>query len=294
MTCSRARVIPTFLLALGLVGMPCSFLAAQGVSASGLPQELIKTGIRLGSAAKAVRTDLKISWYDWSTLERQVIVKRRERQLATDGFVEQVQRISTPYFVTDVRWRCEGADEIKNLYVAGVYESGDSVIERWVFTYPSAVDSAGNYVPLDERPFPMIAKRRIYQGDALGRVRSLGPDPLGRFVLFLTYDDPKLYRIDAVPGNPVSVALDTATEPYLANVGVITIARHATEGPHVRLGVGTRWEVDLKQPRKVIVLRDGDDDGVFDPPELLTMEQWAERGYGNATAWVPVCANGSM
>lgn len=141
---------------------------------------------------------------------------------------------------------------------------------------------------LTERPLPTLARRRIYRGETMGRIKSIAPDPLGRFLLFLTRENRTLYRID-FPGSSPAVLLDQGTTPYLANVGFIMVRQHATEGRHVHLCVGTSWETDLTQPRSVIILRDGDDDGQFDAPEVVSMAQWRAYGYDSAGAWVPVC-----
>jgi len=250
------------------------------------PFDMVKMG--LGTSAKAVRTDLKRSWYDWETLEKKVIVKRREREKVSDIFVQQVQELSTSFFVVDVRWRCDGTDQIKELFVAGIDSGGDSVIERWNFTYPAIPVPVGGDVPIDERPLPSVAREQVYRGNALGRVKTLSPDPDGRFVLFLTREARTLYRIDLPSGTPY-VEVDQNTVPFLASVGVVDVSRHVTEGLQYHLYGSSRWHQDHTLPQDVIILRDGDNDGVFDAPEVVDMQTWNQYGYDTGSAWLKIC-----
>jgi len=260
---------------------------------------MIKFGVGIGTSATAVRTEIKRSWYDWRTTEKEVHVIRRERQVG-QPFVEQRQVISTSYFVTDVRWRCDGATEIRELFVAGVYANGDAVIEKWEFSYPdSAVDSepinsngqvTSVYVPLSDRPLPTFSTTEIYRGTTIGRIRTIEPDPEGRFVLALTRETVTLYRIIILGGmaSPPAVKLSQATEPNLANAGTITILQHNSEGRQYHLGGGSRWSDDPSL-NWVIILRDGDNDGSFDPPEYVTAQQYKQYGYDQAGAWAKLC-----
>jgi len=268
----------------------CALLAVQGKTyGQEPPVDMVKPSVIVGAVAKAVRTDLKRSWYDWNSLEMQVIIKRRERKTENDDFHEHVQELSTSFYVTDVRWRCDGEDEINELFVAGVNEDGSSVVERWKFYYTAPVfDENGRYITIDNRRLPSVRRKQVYRGSSLGRIRTLQPDPDGRFVLFVTRETPTLYRIDLPSGVP-SVALDQSVDPFLSNVGVVGIRKHASEGIQYHLYAGTRWHYDSSVPGEVIVLRDGDNDGVLDAPELVTPVMWEKYGYNAGSSWVKFC-----
>lgn len=262
------------------------------------PPDMIKLSPFIATSSKGVKTDLKRSWYDWNTLDKKVEVKRRERQLGS-AWSEQVQEIATQYFPVDVRWRCDGATEIGELYVAGVYENGDAVVEKWTFTYPpSTVGSPRpdsqvgvRYVPLDQRPLPTMTPVELYRGTAIGRIRTLEPDPEGRFLLLLSREKPTLYRIRFLGSavSPPTVELSQATMPYLASCGVVDVSQHESEGRQYHVYPGHRWHPDLSTARSTIVLRDRDNDGIFDPPELVSSQQWTRYGYDSYTAWTPLC-----
>lgn len=271
------------------------------VAARALPQSTEPPADMVGLgffSSKSVHTELKRSWYVEDTLGKKVKIKRRERPV--DGpWSEQVQEIATAYYPVDVRWRCDGASEINELFVAGVYDAGDAVVEKWTFTYPDPavgskpVDSRMGraYAPLADRPLPTMTPERLYRGTAIGRIRTLEPDPEGRFVLLLTRENPTLYRIGFLGGavRPPTPELSQATMPYLASCGVVSVSQHATEGRHYNVYPGNRWHADLSTSPSTIILRDPDNDGVFGPPEFVSSQQWTRYGYDAYTAWARLC-----
>ncbi|HND55504.1 MAG TPA: hypothetical protein PLV92_23985, partial [Pirellulaceae bacterium] len=205
-----------------------------------------------------------------------------------DVFDEQRQELSTSYYVVDVRWRCDGTDEIRELFVAGVLEDGNSVIERWKFTYSLAFGPNGQPVPLSLRRPPRVNRTQLYSGSSLGRVLTVEPDPDGRFVLFLTRNPAALYRID-LPGGTPALVIDSSTVPAIANAGIVHVCQHISEGRQYHLSSGHRWEYDASLPSDVIFLRDGNNDAVFDPPVVVTQAQWTQAGYDVGSAWVSLC-----
>ena len=77
--------------------------------------------------------------------------------------------------------------------------------------------------------------------------------------------------------------------PYLANCGVVNVRQHDTEGRHYHVGPGNRWHPDLSTFPQTIILRDPDNDGAFDPPELVSHQQWTQYGYDSIAAWGLLC-----
>ncbi|MEQ8765798.1 MAG: hypothetical protein RL885_17880 [Planctomycetota bacterium] len=251
------------------------------------PTDLFKTGAMIGTAAKAVQADLKKSWYDWDTLEKSLTIKRRERPAITDDFVEQVQTIDVGRFVIDASWRCDRQGEIREIFAAEIDVDGTSVIERFRFLYPA---KPGAYTPIDQRPMPRAQRQVIYQGDDLGRIRSLRVDPKGRYLLFLTRENPALYRIELTTPPSAPAAVLTSSElPYLAKVGWINMRQHRTEGLHVHLIPGSPWEIHRGPDSDVIILRDPENDGTFETADLVSEEAWSQLGYDSSDPWIRLC-----
>lgn len=249
--------------------------------------DLVKSTVP-GNLAKAVHLDLVRSWYDWATVLKTVSVIRRERQSTTSPWYEQIQDLSTSYYPVDVRSLCSSDGQISEMYVAGVYPNGDACIERWVVTYPPA--NSLTYVPISDRRMPTVRRAELYRGQQYGHIRSIEPDPDGRFVLFLTLETPTLYRLP-LPSGSISVELSQSSVPYLSNVKQVLVRQHATEGRQYHLLTSTRWEANLAGPNNFIVLHDADNDGRFDAPVVLTPQNWTDLGYDSATAWVTICPN---
>jgi len=252
------------------------------------PRELIKAPI-LGSVGKAARSDLVRSWYDWDTLDKLVTVQRRERETTTSAWSEQVQELTTSYFVVDVRPVCGPNHQISELFVTGVYPAGQSCIERWVFTYPAtAIPVGGGYVPLAQRRFPGVSRQEILRTSQYGHIRSIEPDPQGRFVLFLTHEQHVLYR-KPLPTGDVVVELAVATEPYLAQMQQVIIQRHVTQGAMIHLSPASRWHASPGAVRDSMLMIDSTNDGVFETRLRLTDAQWESAGYQDTAAWVNLC-----
>ncbi len=251
------------------------------------PTDLIKTGAMIGTVAKAVQSDLKRSWYDWETLEKKVIVKRLERRSTDDAFAEQVQTIELDRFPIDASWRCDGQGEIREIFVAELESDGTSVIERLQFLYAAR---PGAFVPIDQRPLPRVQRTPIFRGDQLGRIRSLRVDPRGRYLLFLTRENPTLYRLDLTdPPSAPAVLLTTEDQPYLSRVGWVNFRQHRTEGRHVHLIPGTPWEVHRGADSDTLILRDPENDGTFETADLVSEEAWSQLGYDSADPWIRLC-----
>jgi hypothetical protein len=274
------------LLAVGLGGLATGAWAVLGrlaVQQSYVPPlELVKLGTIVGTASKAVSKDLKLSWYDWDTLQQSVTVKRRERQTMSSLWDQQVQDLSTSYYVLDVRWTCGIGDEIKRLYLAGVYPDGDACIEEWTFKY--TIQNTGGYVPISQRAPPVVKRKELLRTSLYGRIRSLEPDPDGRYLLFSTYENPTLYRLP-LPTGAVQVELAQTTIPELSGAKSITIRHHATEGRVAVLSQDPRWHADLLVPRNIIVLYDSDNDSTFETHVVLDLSDWTALGYDDPAVW---------
>jgi hypothetical protein len=249
------------------------------------PRALVKSPLP-GSAGKAVYGELNRSWFNWDTLAQTVRVTRRERQNAGAAWDEQLQDLSTAFYVTDVRART-ASSVILELIVVGVYPNGDSCIERWGFSYPAVKQPIGgsSYLPISQRPLPVCRRVELLRTQAYGHIASVEVDPEARFLLFLTLESRTLHRV-SVPTPTVSVEASVVQIPQLANAHTIHSREHATEGAQFHVLTSSRWEPDRDPARMTIVLHDADDDGFFESTSVLTQPDWTAHGYSAPGAWV--------
>jgi hypothetical protein len=254
------------------------------------PADMVKVQFLPGSTP-AHMGESKRSWYDWNTLEREVEILRDERRDVAGTFSRQTQTLSASYFITAAGSACTSSGDLEALFVAGVHENGESTIERWTFGYPPSVDGSGAYIPIDQRSLPRVQRREIYRGSSLGRIRSVAIDPGLRYLLFLTRENPTVYRIDLAPGGSLvpTVALDQQAVPYLAQMRSIVVDRHATMGLMYMLMSNAWWTADPSLPKDVIILPDADDDGALEAPFVVNELLWSALGFDGPEAWVRIC-----
>lgn len=214
------KATPAVVLLVAILSTSMAPSPAQG--GNWPPSNLVKTGGFVGTSGKGARSDTKRSWYDWDTLGSSVAIKRRERETPSSNWYEQLQDMSASFHPVDVRCVVVN-DEIERIYVAGLYPDGDSCIEKWTF---SQKVQGTTYVPISQRPLPIVKRSELFRGSSHGTIASLEPDPEERFVLFLTQTNPTVYRL-ALPSKSISVELTQAQQPYLAHGKQIVCAWEA-------------------------------------------------------------------
>lgn len=173
-----------------------------------------------------------------------------------------------------------------------------TVLERWSITAPlggpytirtpstvpigtpaplsslSAQIPGGTYIPAEQRSPARLRKAML--GYFPFSAKSIEVDPEGRFVLLLSPAEAKLYRLDLVnyTGTPV-VILDGAAQPNLDHAASIYACRF-----HDQL---KRYVISCSNGQK-IVLRDSENDGVFEAVEVLTDIAYAASPlYGDSS-----------
>ncbi len=286
-SCFRAAAAFTIM---ATVGLPLfAAIWSQGTPPAGLPPEdLIKPPI-IGSVGKAVYGELQRSWYDWNTVDQVVTIKRRERAKNTDSWSEQIQELSTSYYVVDVRVTCDSTHNIAEVYVAGSYPDGTACLERWAFAYPAGGPLSDPYVPIDRRPLPSVRRIELFRSSQFGYVRCIEPDPDGRFVLFLTRESQTLYRRPLPSGAP-TIELAPAAENFMTEISQIVVREHTNEGRQFHLLTSSRWHAGgVGTPTDLIILRDSNNDGVFESHVRTTAAQWSALGYESGQVWRQLC-----
>lgn len=251
------------------------------------PDDLVNLPAIPGAGPIAVYQDLARSWYSWDTIQKELTIKRRTRETTSSPWSEQIQELTTSYFIVDVRSVCAPGGKLGGLFLAGLYPNGDACIERWTFTYPSGL--VGGYIPIDLQPYPTVRRVELYRGSEYGRISCLEPDPESRFLLFLTRESHTLYRRNLSTGS-VTVELAPGTQPLLAEIHRIVARQHATQGRKFVLSTTPRWQTMPTGSTDVLVMSDSSNDGVFESTVRLTVQAWVSAGYANnPAAWTSMC-----
>jgi hypothetical protein len=285
---ANSLVFLVILVAMGGIGYTA--LRAQDPQPTEPPDDLVNLPAIPGAGPIAVYQDLARSWYAWDTIQKELTIKRRERQTISSSWYEQIQELTTSYYIVDVRSVCSTGGRISGLFLAGLYPNGDACIERWAFTYPIyPIPVGGGYVPINDRPLPTVRRVELYRGSAYGRISCLEPDPESRFVLFLTRESHTLYRKSLSTGI-ITVELAPASQPLLAQIHRIVARHHATQGRKFVLSTTPRWGTTPTGSTDVLVMSDSNNDGAFESTAQLTVQAWVSAGYANnPAAWTSLC-----
>lgn len=216
-------------------------------------------------------------------VNKTVTIRRSERQSAQSQWSEQSQELSASFFVIDSRSKCD-----INMYVAGVYDDGDNVVEKWHFIHPPKLDSGGNYVSIASRPLPEVRRSVIYRGSSIGgHIRSIEIEADERFLLILTHENHCLYKLP-LPTGAATLLHSPATLPALNTMRSIFYAEHSLEGRRYVLHWHPRHEVasTLTKVPFAVFLNDADKDGAFE--SIATIQDaaaWNVAEYWNLANW---------
>jgi len=134
-------------------------------------------------------------------------------------------------------------------YLAGVSDSGETVIEKWKRKL-SSVPAGGQ---------PIYTRTELYRGTALSSIKAMGVDPDNRFLLFVHGTPAILSRMDLGSGHPISFGIYSAsTIPDLESVRSMFARQH--------LVLGRLWTLDRVQAgsSSKSVLIDSDNDTHFE------------------------------
>ncbi len=224
-----------------------------------------------------------LRWTQHPAAEITLVRKERQSAALAAPWSIQEQSLSASFTPTAIEPRVSGG-QLTHLYLAGMHDNGTAVIERWAFVYGTTTPGAP-YVPLSQRPLPTVQRSVLLLSTAYGTIRGLGVDPENRFLLFLTYGAPALWKV-ALPSKSVTMLHDATTLPALAHKGSIRFRTHVTEGRQVHLTNRQPYQrPDTSLPDPIVVLRDPDNKGVFDSHWVPTNAEWIDGGYNLAEAW---------
>ncbi len=225
-----------------------------------------------------------------------VVLFRSERATSTASWEVNKWAYTTDMKLVDVVHR-DGGNE---LYVAGIRETAsgcESVVEQWklgqqngmrYMRYPGSgtrgtpsptpfiagvsVGVTGPaYVPMAERRFPQppVTKTVLFSGNSIGTIARLEADPEGRFLLMQSHDTGNIYSIDpSAVGVPV-LEFSAATIPALADADSLNVLEHETLGRFYILENFVGHVHVTGASTKVVILKDTNNDGVFDGHEVI-------------------------
>lgn len=190
----------------------------------------------------------------------------------------------------DVSWvtgTCDASQRVGALYVAGVYDNGSSVIEKWAFNYSPI--GGGNGGLAGE---PAVSRTVLFLGASIGKVLSLAADPSERFLLLLTTAPCAVYKLNLTGvGSPQKI-LDSVDSPDLVDAKFVKFRIHKSEGPKYVLRNFLPWRLSQfwssGVPEKTLLLSDPEDDGSF-VVDVYSEAQWIAAGYDQASNWDVVC-----
>lgn len=225
---------------------------------------------------------------------KQVDLKRYEKESgATATWESAKNNYSTRYSIVGLSSRLGGDD----LYIAGVLQNNESLIERWQFnvragrwshsqsgattaigtpggSYAGSVSIAGggSYVPLGPVWIaPTIST--VIQSSAYGTIRSIAVDPQGRYLLFSVFPSGDVYRLDlSNTSAPPTVIFSHTSIAQLANCGSLLIAQHSDFGRVcIASPANPTLATKFSSNPEVVYLQDANNDGVFESSAVVPL-----------------------
>lgn len=252
---------------------------------SGITQDLVQGN---NGTSLAFKSDVKSCTIWWSARGMYTRIKRNERETPSSTWYSQTQELSASFHIIDSRTRHD-----QELYVAGLYTTGESTIEQWTFTHPPKYSAAGAYIPISQRRLPTVRRSVLYRGTSLGAIRSLEPDPQGRFLMILSHSPRALYKMSLQSPFPTETLHTTASLPALSSIVTVHYAVHLVEGIKFVLTKKLRWQHSADGPfdtnQFVVFLNDPNDDGIFDAPITVDTISWVNyKSMSNWLLWASV------
>ena|GEM_PF-2268818 len=284
------KVLSVAVLGIGVGAAALIAFRSTAASATAAPQSSVLELAKGANAKWQVYSGaLKANTLRWNGKKKEVVITRSEKETAASDWSVQTQQLSASFFILDVRSRCD-----QELFVAGAWPTGTTVIEKWRLAHPPAYvtppgGGSATYMPIAHRGLPSVRRDVLFEGSQLGLIRSIEVDPQGRFLLLLSNDSHSLYRLDlVVPGSTPQAMFTTQTLPQLAGIKSVLYAKHVTEGSRFLLLQQPRGESDvlhLDANPYSIFLDDPDDDGVLATPNVIDEGTWDAAGYGVLSHW---------
>jgi len=267
------------------------------------PTELFQSGL----VNRGVVSDVFTQTFTYTVGGKLVRRHKRERALPTDSWGRMSGSESVSYLVTGLTSRL-GGDEI---YVAGIRDNGDCVIERWTYasrkngwrvdcalpqggvpigtpapaaTQSIVVASGGDWeaVTAEDEKLPAATRREIHSSSG-GPFYGIAVDPQGRYLLYFDLSDEKLYRIDLKQRPVVPVAIMTGSTHGFKTAGNMQLMDFTGEGRKCLLRPVLSDAAD--SPEEYLLGTDANNDAVFESWAHHSSAQWDASQYSDWDEW---------
>ena len=230
----------------------------------------------------------------YSAGSKKLSLTRGEREDNTADLQRSYGNYGARYRITCVTSR-EGG---RILYVSGIKDSGQSVIERW--TFPDNVGRwrhtyTGTANPIGTPTLPYTGSTtinglyrslpadwfspdidEILETDTYGWIDALTVDPEGRYLLFSADPNREIYRLDLMaPGSPTVQSISGPSSiPDLSSVSALLILDHANLGRVCVVDYPENYDVRKggTGTEPVVYLIDSDNDGVFESSQTSDLD----------------------
>jgi hypothetical protein len=239
----------------------------------------------------------------------------RERADASSPWVGSDVEYSFSFALTAATFR-DGGDI---LYLAGIRESDCAdIIEQWTFqpstgapvlrsaisptttpavgpigmvtppfSFVPGTAGSGGYISPELRGTQPAPRRRVlYEGSGLGHVRSMVADPEGRFLLLQSHGDSGIYQLNLLvtPIPAPQLLFSASSTPALVTARRMVVYDIPAAGGRCYVLPASQGDVMPKEAAWVI-LKDPNNDGVFDAIESYTNAAWQASPLGDRTSW---------
>lgn len=236
-------------------------------------------------------------------------VEFAEKDPLTSDWHEIHRFLSFSYGLTAITIAPNGRD----LFVAGVTDDNTKVIERIAFPArlagvsvqtaippnPAVGVPLGKYLaaevlPVDgfvepgSRSYTNEERSTILRGPSLDLIRCLATDPEGRYLVFVTVQGDVYYVNRTVSPAPSPVMLYSAAEfPELKDVMRTDLREFADGGRALFMTASHSGALSsgVVSSGPMILMRDGNNDAVFDDLIVLTKAEYRAAGFRTYAAW---------
>jgi len=163
------------------------------------------------------------------------------------------------------------------LYVAGEYNNGNSVIERWQIQTAFAL---GGQVQISTN------KSLIYLGQSLTHLRQLAVPTNESFIVVQSHASGDLLLVD-LPSLDITTLLSAIVQPELVEFDHLEWMKHIVDGDVLVVTKQQNHVWSFSGPVRYILLWDLNVDGTPNMIESLTEDNWDLRGYDDLDSWIP-------
>jgi len=257
------------------------------------PSQLMTVGGTMHRLGK--HTDTLIGRHYFGPYLEEIKVTWKYRPSSEHNFKNLIHRLSVSYRVIDA-W----APTQEWMYVVGVNDRGQTIVEKWKFTHLDIIwfQPVGGGDPDFRKPVPRVRRTELYNGFDLTHITSILGDPQRRYLLLFGWENKFIYRMNVNDGT-YQYLFGPSENPDILNHRRLSLRHHINDGyiyllipypkgissfgPNVLLTKpdGPNGEDVTYTCTDTVIFRDANKDGIIemDSLESMTKEQWYDAGY---------------